>query len=277
MSNRVITAFFDDDDDANKAIISLTEAGVPRAQIRKTPENFDTTTTTADRPHEEKGVWASLSDFFLPDDDRNTYAEAMKRGSIMVSATVDAAHAEKAEDILEEYGTVNLDERAEGWKKEGWTGYTGTDRTAAPIALTPARSSGDVSGKASEDVIEVVEEELKIGKRMVNDGRVKVRSYVVETPVSEQVNLRTESVHVQQRAVDRPIAAGEDMFKERTIEAQAMSEEAIVSKTARVTGEVVVTKDVGERVEQVSDMVRSTKVEIDEGDARTAKPVLDRR
>lgn len=275
MSNRVITAFFDDDDDANKAIISLTEAGIPRAQIRKTPENFDTT-GTADRPHEEKGFWASLSDFFLPDDDRNTYAEAMKRGSIMVSATVDAAHAEKAEDILEEYGTVNIDERAEGWKKEGWTGYTGTDRMdrpASPTALKPAMASGN----ASEDVIEVVEEELKIGKRVVNDGRVKVRSYVVETPVSEQVNLRTESVHVQQRAVDRPIAAGEDMFTERTIEAQAMSEEAIVSKTARVTGEVVVTKDVGERVEQVSDTVRSTKVEIDEGDARVAKPVLDRR
>jgi hypothetical protein len=43
------------------------------------------------------------------------------------------------------------------------------------------------------------------------------------------------------------------------VEAQ---EEAVVSKTARVTGEVVVKKDAKQRTEAVSDTVRSTKVDV---------------
>ena len=41
-----------------------------------------------------------------------------------------------------------------------------------------------------------------MGKREVSGGRVRVRSYVVETPVQEQVNLRQEHVSVERRPVD---------------------------------------------------------------------------
>jgi stress response protein YsnF len=85
----------------------------------------------------------------------------------------------------------------------------------------------------------------------------------VETPVREQVSLQTESVRVDRRPVDRPVAPGEDAFRERTIEAQATPEEAVVSKTARVTGEVVVKKEAGQQTETVSDTVRSTKVDVE--------------
>ena len=53
----------------------------------------------------------------------------------------------------------------------------------------------------------------------------------------------------------------EDAFRERTIEAQAKREEAVVSKQARVTGEVLLKKDANQRTETVSDKVRETKVE----------------
>ena len=112
-------------------------------------------------------------------------------------------------------------------------------------------------------VIPVIEERLNVGKRQVSDGRVKIRSYVVETPVREQVSLRTESVRIDRRPVDRPVARGEDAFRDRTVEAQANSEEAVVSKTARVTGEVVVKKEAGQRTETVADTVRSTKVDVE--------------
>jgi len=41
------------------------------------------------------------------------------------------------------------------------------------------------------------------------------------------------------------------------------AEEAVVSKTARVTEEVVVSKDVTERTERVADTVRRTEVDVD--------------
>src|SRR5215208_5245795 len=64
--------------------------------------------------------------------------------------------------------------------------------------------------------------------------RVRVRSYVVETPVQEQVNLREEHVSVERRPVDRAASPGDNLFRERTIEAEERAEEAVVAKEARV-------------------------------------------
>ena len=55
-------------------------------------------------------------------------------------------------------------------------------------------------------------------------------------------------------------------FQERTIEARATSEEAVVSKEARVVEEIGLKKEATDRVETVRDKLRKTEVEI-EGDA----------
>jgi uncharacterized protein (TIGR02271 family) len=280
-TRQTMTALFDDRSDAMKAIDELINAGISRTSITLMPEDDSAsspvTGSSYDTSRDEKGFFASLGDFFLPDEDRSTYAEAMHRGSTMVTVTVDAAQAERAEDILEEYGTVDLEERESAWRAEGWQGYTpGT--TAMNVATTREASVSTASRTADggEDVIPVVEEQLRVGKRDVSRGRVKVRSYVVETPVSEQVSLRTESVHVERRPVDRVVSVGDDAFRERTIEAEATSEEAVVSKEARVTGEVVVKKGVEQRTETVSDTVRSTKVDVEDNRVAPDKTTLDR-
>jgi len=90
------------------------------------------------------------------------------------------------------------------------------------------------STKEGEEAIPIVEEELNVGKRQVEGGRVRVRSYVVETPVQEEVNLREERVHVERRPTDRPLTGSENLFQDRTIEVEEKSEEAVVSKDSRV-------------------------------------------
>jgi uncharacterized protein (TIGR02271 family) len=126
------------------------------------------------------------------------------------------------------------------------------------------------STKEGEEAIPIVEEELNVGKRQVEGGRVRVRSYVVETPVQEQVNLREERVHVERRPTDRPLTGSENLFQDHTIEVEEKSEEAVVSKDARVKEELVVKKDVEQRTETVSDTVRRTEVEVDDDRSRTA-------
>ena len=267
-STRTITALFDKRADATQAVSELVRDGIPRTSIRVTPETdaaVTTTTSSYDTSRDEKGFWASLGDLFMPDEDRHTYAEAMHRGSIMVSVSVDGAHAERAEDILEQHGTVDVEEREASWRKEGWAGYSELGNAAAGSATSATSAALGARDMANGDqVIDEVEEQLRVGKRQVNSGRVKVRSYVVETPVSEAVNLRSETVRVERRPVDRPMGATEDAFRERTIEAVATSEEAVVSKEARVTGEVLVRKEASDRTETITDKVRSTKVEVED-------------
>jgi uncharacterized protein (TIGR02271 family) len=129
-----------------------------------------------------------------------------------------------------------------------------TDRTAS-------------TGRGDE-VIPVVEEELHVGKREVNRGRVRIHSHVVERPVEEQVSLREERVHVERRPATGAMHAGstgnENLFQERTIEMEERGEEAVVSKEARVTEELVVRKDVDQRTQTVSDTVRKTEVEVED-------------
>ena len=91
-----------------------------------------------------------------------------------------------------------------------------------------------------------------------------MRSYVVETPVEEQVALRQERVDVERRPVDRPVTEADRLFQERAVEATETTEEAVVSKEARVTEEVVVRKEAEERTETVRDTVRRTEVEVDD-------------
>jgi stress response protein YsnF len=72
------------------------------------------------------------------------------------------------------------------------------------------------------------------------------------TPVEEQVTLREEHVHVERRPVDRATDnLPPDAFQDRTIEVRRKAEEAVVVKTARVTEEVVIRKDVEERADTV--------------------------
>jgi uncharacterized protein (TIGR02271 family) len=111
--------------------------------------------------------------------------------------------------------------------------------------------------------IPVVQEDLKIGKREVQRGGVRIFSRVVETPVNESIGLREEHVNVERQKVDRPLSgADSSAFKEQTIEMRESAEEAVVEKSARVVEEVKVGKQVSERQQKISDTVRHTEVEV---------------
>ena len=51
-------------------------------------------------------------------------------------------------------------------------------------------------------MIPLAEEVLVVGKRTVNTGTTRIRRYVVETPVEQQVSLIRERVVVERR---RPV------------------------------------------------------------------------
>lgn len=291
--SRTITAFFDSRTDAEEAVDRLVGAGLARGDIQLVAGQEGGTrtgsSTTGTYGRDEGGFWDALKDLFMPDEDRYTYAEGLRRGGYLVTARPNAASYETALDILDDEGTIDISERETAWKSEGWSGYTGATSTGGLSGGGALRSStntgysdrGDVgrgvtAGSDIEDegVISVAEEQLRVGKRDVSHGRVRVRSYVVETPVSEQVTLREENVHVERRPVDRALNAGDRLFQDRTIEVEERSEEAVVAKEARVREEVVVKKDVGQRTETVSDTVRHTEVEVE--DERGTRVVGDR-
>jgi stress response protein YsnF len=93
---------------------------------------------------------------------------------------------------------------------------------------------------------------------------VRVRSYVVEQPVEEQVDLRQERVTIERRPVNRELQPGDAAFVERTIEAVERGEEVVVAKSARVVEEIGLRKDVERETETIRDTVRRQEVEVED-------------
>jgi uncharacterized protein (TIGR02271 family) len=243
---KTITAFFDNPAQAEQAAQDLSvNVGGVRGEVYDTRRSGE------------------LSRLSIPGVDRATFDEGIRRGGAVLHAQVPDHQFDAAADVLERGGAVDIDEREAAWRKEGWTGAAAQPTSGHGAATGTARTGG------GEERIPIVEERLSVGKRETAHGRVRIRSYVVETPVQEQVTLHEERVQVERRPVDRPVAAGDDAFRERTVEATESAEEAVVSKEARVTEEVVVRKTAEERTETVSDTVRRTEVEVEDERGRT--------
>lgn len=240
--SQYVTAFFDSRGDAEAAVERIVAEGTPRSEIRV----VEGSERAASAQNKDKGFMESLSDFFMPEEDRHSYAEGLSRGGYLVSLNTTSQNRDRVLDILDDEGTVDMDAREQSWRSEGWSGYQ-----------QPRGEAGEAGS------IEVVEEQLRVGKREVDHGRVRVRSYVVETPVEEQVSLRDETVHLERKPVDRPVSGG-DPFADRTLEVTETDEEAVVSKEARVTEEISLGKEVEQHTETVRDSVRHTEVEVDD-------------
>ncbi len=293
--SRTLTAMFDSRADAEAAQARLKDASIDISNVSIHDQSSAGHSSTDYSTQENRGFWGSVKGAFLPDEDRHTYEEGVRRGGVVLTAQVAEHEADKAVRILEEADTIDIDERSEQWRSSGWdyaggataagmgagastglfggSGTTGTGTTGMGTGTTGTTGYAATTGTSgTEEAIPVVQEELLVGKREVNRGGVRVRSYVVETPVHESVQLREEHVEVERRAVDLPLSAATgDAFRERTIEMTETAEEAVVAKDARVVEEVVVRKDVGERTENIDDTVRRTEVEVeDTGTTRTS-------
>jgi len=266
MTEETIVAMYDVPAHAEAAIRDLKAADVPANAISSHAQGGTASGTTA-APAREPGFWSSL--FGGETTDSATYDRSVAGGSTVVTVKVPEQHKSRVVEILERHDPIDFDDRAASY---GTTQTTTTTTAPLPKAAASQTTAKPVAAQAGDDTIKVMEERLTVGKRAVNNGGARVRSYVVETPVEEQVSLHSETVRVERRPVtdSRPVTDAD--FRERSVEMQEINEEAVVGKTARVVEEISLHKEATDRVETVRDTVRSTKVDVEQVPAvETAK------
>ena len=177
-----------------------------------------------------KGLAEELADRGLEMQRARQYAGAVMRGGIVV-----AAEAEKADEALAVMNRFEL---------------------KAPEEL--------LGGGETVERAQSVEEELRVGKQQVTGGKRLVTS-ITEREVEKPVTLHEEEVEVERSREDRRLSPDEadQAFREETVELTATSERPVVSKEARVTGEVALRKRAVERREVVRDTVRRQDVDVE--------------
>ncbi len=257
MNDETIVAIYDTHAHAELAAADLKQADVPDSAISVHAKSTGvmTTATTTAAPREE-GFWASLFGG-QPDHDTAVYDRSMDSGSTVVTVKTPESHIAKVLEILESHKPIDIDERATSY------GMTQTATTMASPVM-PAATSGTIrtGAVATDGVLQLSEESLAVGKRVVNRGGTRIRRYVVETPIEESVNLHSEKVVLERHPVTDGRPVGD--FSEKTIEMTETAEEAVVSKTARVYEEVGLRKEATDRTETVRDTVRKEEVEIEQ-------------
>lgn len=226
MSSTVINIF--DQSEAKKVVAELEKDDFARKDINVVTSDTDT-----------KGLIGKLTNESVPAEEAQQYVQGVSAGKTLIYLKADDDKAERAVAIMERHNTA----------QSATTGSSERGRT----------------GTEGEVALPVIEEQLKVGKREVQTGGVRVHSRVTERPVEESVTLRDETIHVERRPVDREVTQADiSAMREGTFELTETDEEAVVSKQARVVEEVVVGKDATERDETVRDTVRRTDVEVEQ-------------
>lgn len=177
--SRTITALFDTRDAANRAVDDLEAAGIPRQHLSVLDSGGTAAGgTAADGTAEPDGFWQSLKTLFLPEEDRHSYAEGVRRGGFLVSVEADEANYNRVLDILDRDGAANLDEREEAWRTEGWAAHQPPSATLPdfvnPVqAAMPGAPLGVEAGAVAES------DDRRFGTRDTTQVRSRVRSYSV--------------------------------------------------------------------------------------------------
>jgi len=251
-----IVAVFNTPTQAEAAIRDLKTAGVPASNIRhytKDDAAYQAHYSAGGTQHQ--GFWSWLLGESDQDNDRTVYDQTVQSGGTVVTVIADEQNAGRVSSTLLAHSPADFDEQA---SRYGLMASGERKNPSAPAGLGKAQTEG------KEEVIPLAEETLDVGKRDVN-RTTRLRRYVIERPVEEQVRLRDETVRIERRPVGGATVPP-DAFTEKTIEVAGTKEEAVVTKTARVAEEVVVRKDATERVETVRDTVRREQVDV-EGEA----------
>lgn len=295
-----IVAVFRNTAEAEAAAEELQGLGVHRDRILVTSTNAANTyqplsaTGTGYREGGIKGWWHSM---FGGDDenayDRDRYENAVNQGNVLLSVDTVDQDEDRIADLINRHSPINIHEEPsnsattratnESLGNSIATHITTPEETPAseppaPGSTATAKSSlrtrseartpsgnapANTGAAANPQAIPVVEEELKVGKRRVLRGGVRVYSRVIEQPVEESIGLQEEHVRVERQKVDRP-ATNTDLRpgQEKVIEVKEFSEEPVVSKETRVVEEVRVNKEATQRTETVRDKVRRTEVDV---------------
>lgn len=301
---QTLVGYFPNAEQARDAKKALKDRGYDDVRvIDQTGSDYQTGYESTNPEHETLG--GKIKHFFSglsggDEETYNGYTRAVGQGGAMVTLSVDDDRASDAADLLDRQGATEIDGDTEGSAagyassrdagigRSGQGVYDAGDRnygtgTGSVFADSGRGSSDDTApssygtrgeqdSRSDEQVIPVMQEDLNVGKRQVSRGGVRVYSHLVSEPRTENVTLHDEDVVVNRRPVDRAATDADFAMGDRTVELTATGEEAVVGKTSRVVEEVIVGKRGSDHIEQVTDNVRHTEVDVERVGSDTSLP-----
>jgi uncharacterized protein (TIGR02271 family) len=273
MPQETVVAVFDTPDHADAAVKALRTGGFADADISVFDESrllFEEgrgTTGGRDRAAivKEPGLWRRLFGRDVHQHEASVFGQTVERGGSVVSVRVLDSEVAHAIAILDIHHPVSVPDRAvtSGIATPGYVEKAEKKVEAAPLAAKQNVAVSPKLAAAEPQVLKLAEEQLQVGKELVESGRTRVRRFVIEQEASVDVSLHEEHAEVLRRAITDPKFVGEIDWADKAIEFIETAEHPLVRKTARIVEEVSFKNIGADHVETIKDKIRRQQAEIE--------------
>lgn len=252
-----IVSVYDTTDKAKSALNVLKNSGIDTSDV----SILDRNALGTGIDHQHVGLWRRLFGENVWEHEAAVYGDTLQRGGAVLAVRGPKDRIAKIMSILDAHQPVDVHEHA---------ARIGTDVPVEAKALVTAPGTAK-TGASKDEVLRLAEEQINVGKRMFETGTTRIRRFVTERPVEQQVNLHEEHAKVVRRAISDPNYIADIDWSDREYTVTETAERPVVSKTARVVEEIAVGKEGSDRTETVRDTVRRQQAEVEKVDPQKRK------
>jgi uncharacterized protein (TIGR02271 family) len=266
MAYETLVAVYDTPQHADAAVKALKAAGFAESDISIFDSaRLDAGRTSSSPSLREAGLWHRLFGTDVHQHEANIYGDTIDDGGVVISVRVPESEVAHASAVLNIHRPVDVHDRAvtSGVALAAHVDAVEKKLDAVPLAALQQVAVSPKLAAAQPDVLRLAEEQLEVGKQQVETGRTRVRRFVTEREVAQDVTLHEEHAEVLRKAVSDPKFVGEIDWADGEIEIIETAEHALVNKTARIVEEVGLKKIGSDHVETIKDKLRRQQVEIE--------------
>lgn len=265
MKYHTIAAAYDSREHAQSAIDALKAAGFHPADISMLEKK--TAPDSALWNTKSPTLWQRIFGANVMEHEARVYHNTVEQGGAVIAVRVPDNEVAHATGILDLHHPIDVQDRA---LTTGVVPASRVEAAAARTAITPLTTRQEIalpSKVAGEQVLRLADEQLNVGKRMIETGKTRVRRFVTERDVSADVTLHEEHAEVMRRAVNDPKFLADVDWADKEIEVIETAEQALVNKTAKVVEEVALKSVGSDHVQTLHEKIRHQEVEVEKLDA----------
>ena len=266
MAYEKVVAAYDTAARAQAAVAALRAGGfadadisvIDQARVRSVVSDID---TRADA----HGIWHSLFGHDVHEHEAEVYHRAVQMNGVVLAVRVLDREVAHALGILNTARPIDVNDRAitSGLAEPARVEAIARKLDSVPLAANQTVAVTPKLAAVHDEVLRLAEEQLHVGKEMVQTGETRVRRFVTEREVAQDISLHEEHAQIMRRVVNDPKSIVDIDWADRTIHVVETAEHALVSKSARVVEEVELSKIGSDHVETVHEKLRRQQVEIE--------------
>lgn len=265
MAYETIVAAFDTPEHAEAAVKALKAGGFHGDDISVFNRDRLTAGGAAMKQGlKEAGMWRRLFGSGLHEHEATVFGQTVGEGGSVISVRVLDSEVAHATGILDVHRPIDVQDRAitSGIAPPAKVEAIAKEDAAAPFTAPQRIATSPKAAEVHGDVLRLAEEQLQVGKEMVETGRTRVRRFTTEREVAQDISLHDEHAEVMRRAVTEPASFTNVDWSDDEIEVVETAEHALASKTARVVEEIELKKVGTDHVETIRERLRRQQAEV---------------